>query len=236
MLHIKSILISSLAIALLASCSNKPACQNRIRYVSGADSTPVFYMDISKHPDTLREEVKRLYKTDPCELCAKVDFKIPFVIEGQNSYLNAKADFSNCGPCPVAMRIEYCFPIQPFLSDSLIIGQTIISPDSLGPSIQKYLSSVGKEESAPKKFTQVNYLVAWQQNSSTEKLNTILSTIYKTHLAFVESELEKQGFEFCKLNKTDLAKVQQKYPLNIEFDLGKIAKSGPPIHALSREK
>lgn len=231
MLHIQSILLSCFAIALLASCSNEPACQNRIRYVSGADSTPVFHMDLSKHPDTLREEVKRLYKTDPCELCDKVDFKIPFVIEGQNSYLNAKADFSNCGPCPVTIKLAYYFRILiSSNTDSILVAGEFISPDSLGSSIKKYLSTIGKEETAPKKFTQVNYLVTWQQNSSTEKLNAILSTIYKTHLAFVESELEKQGFEFCKLNKTDLAKVQQKYPLNIEFDLGKIAKQKSPIH------
>lgn len=140
------------------------------------------------------------------------------------------ADFDSpvCKNCPIPMRLRHYFSITIFQRNKLTAQGKLIELDSLQTAIQKYLADVGVEEMAPENFKQVNYRIFWYRDSDLEFLNSVLTTMYISHLSFVTSELKKEGIDFCKMQQEDLEELKEKYPLRIEFDLGKINEMKPP--------
>jgi hypothetical protein len=227
----RKIALYILTLSLLTSCFEKDDCLNRFEFIScNNDSIPILNLDITKHPDTIRNEMNKLYGFDLCEKCSWVDFRLPFTIEGQKGYLKVMVDFDSpvCENCPIPMRLRHYFSIMINQRNQLLVEGELIEIDSLQSKIQKYLAKVGVDEMSPKNFGQVNFSIFWNQDSNTEFLNSVLTTLYVSHLSFVESELKNDGIDFCKMERENLEKLKEKYPLRIEFDLGKIERMKPP--------
>src|SRR5690554_9822 len=227
----RKIALYILTLSLLTSCSEKDDCLNRFEFIScNNDSIPILNLDITKNPDTIRNEMNRLYGFDLCEKCSLVDFRLPFTIEGQKGYLKVMADFDSpvCENCPIPMRLRHYFSIMINKRNQLLVEGELVEIDSLQSKIQKYLVKVGVDEMSPKNFGQVNFSIFWNQDSNTEFLNSVFTKLYVSHLSFVESELKKDGIDFCKMERENLEKLKKKHPLRIEFDLGKIERMKPP--------
>lgn len=56
---------------------------------------------------------------------------------------------------------------------------------------------------------------------------SVIQTLKTAHFSVVKQKIEKEGIDFCKMDRTNLYKIKKKYPLNIEFDLGKIERMKP---------
>lgn len=217
-------------LALLTSCSVKNDCNNQFEFVScNIDSIPILNLDITKHPDTIRKEMNKLYNSDLCKNCSLVDFRLPFTIDNQKGYLKIMTDFDFpvCENCPIPIRRRNNFSIMINSRNQLSAGGKLIPLDSLQSEINRYLSTVGIDKMGPENFGQVNFRMFWDQSSSIEFLDSVLISLYSSHLSFVLAELEKEGIDFCKLEKTTIKQLKEKYPLRIEFDLGKIEKNSP---------
>lgn len=225
----RTILLFILTLTLLTSCSVKNECNNRFEFISCNDSIPILNLDISKNSDTIRNEMKKLYGFDLCEKCSWVDFKLPFTIEGQEGYLKVMTDFDApiCDNCPTSCELRYYFSIMINQRNQLLVEGDCIGIDSLQSKVEEYLATVGNDEMAPETFNQVNFRIFWNQESNIDFLNSVLSILYKSHLAIVELELEENGIDFCGLDKLRIEKLKEQYPLRIEFDLGKIKRMNP---------
>jgi len=68
----------------------------------------------------------------------------------------------------------------------------------------------------------------WNEDSDIDFINSVLTTLYSSHLEFVESEIQKDELDFCKMKRINIEKLKEQYPLRIEFDLGKIERMKPP--------
>jgi hypothetical protein len=186
--------------------------------------------DIKKHPDTIRNELNKLYGFELCKKCSWADFRLPFTIEGQKGYLKIMADFDSpvCENCPIPMRLRHYFSIMINQENQLLVESELIELDSLQTKIENYFAKVGVDEMAPKNFRELNFKIFWNQDSNTEFLNSVLTKLYVSHLSFVKSELKNDGIDFCKIESNNLEKLKVKYPLRIEFDLGKTERMKPP--------
>ena len=227
----RNIALYILTLSLLTSCFEKNNCINQFEFIScNNDSIPILNLDITKHPDTIRNEMNKLYGFDLCKKCSWVDFRLPFTIDGQKGYLKVMADFDSpfCENCPIPIRLRHYFSIMINQNNQLLVEGELIELDSLQLKIEKYLASVGVDEMAPENFGQVNFSIFWNQDSDPEFLNSVLTALYFSHLSFVKSELEKDGIDLCKMEGAKLEKLKEKYPLRIEFDLGKIKRMKPP--------
>jgi hypothetical protein len=227
----RKIALYILTLSILTSCLEKNDCLNQFEFIScNNDSIPILNLDITKHPDTIRNDMNKLHEFDLCEKCSWVDFRLPFTIEGQKGYLKVMADFDSpvCENCPIPMRLRHYFSIMINQRNQLLVEGKLIELDSLQTKIEKYLANVGVDEMAPENFGQVNFSIFWNQDSNTKLLNSVLTTLYVSHLSFVKSELENDGIDFCKMERANLEKLKEKYPLRIEFDLGKIERMKPP--------
>lgn len=173
--------------------------------------------------------MNKLYNSDLCKNCSLVDFRLPFTIDNQKGYLKIMTDFdfSVCENCPIPIRRRNNFSIMINSRNQLSAGGKLIPLDSLQSEINRYLSTVGIDKMGPENFGQVNFRMFWDQSSSIEFLDSVLISLYSSHLSFVLAELEKEGIDFCKLEKTTIKQLKEKYPLRIEFDLGKIEKNSP---------
>ena len=223
------ITLTILILLTLISCSTNNDCKSRFEFISCNDSIPILNLDITKHADIIREEMNELYGFDLCEKCSLVDFKLPFTIEGQKGHLKIMADFDYpiCENCPIPMRLRHYFSIMINQKNQLLVQGELIKSDSLQSKIENYLDKVGIEKMAPETFKQVNFRIFWNQETDIDFLYSVLKTVYNSHLASVELELEKDGKEFCKMDKKDVAKLKEQYPLRIEFDLGEIERMKP---------
>ena len=227
----RKIALYMLTLSSLLSCSKSEVCLNEFKFSSCQTETiPILHLDITKHPDTIRNDMHKLYGFNLCEKCSWVDFRLPFTIAGQNGYLKVMADFDApvCKNCPIPMRLRHYFSIQINQRNQLFVEGKLIEIDSLPSKIQKYLAKVGVDEMAPENLAQVNFKILWDQKTTPKFLNSVLSTLSVSHLAFVTSALEKDGIDLCTMDSTNLEKLKGKYPLRIEFDLGKREKMRPP--------
>jgi len=170
--------------------------------------------------------MNKLYGTDLCKKCSWVDFKLPFTIEGEKGYLKVMADFDTpiCNNCPIPMRLRHYFYITINQRNQLLVEGELIKLDSLQLKIENYLAKVGIDEMAPENFEQVNFKIFLSENTDIGFLNSVLTSLHLSHIAFVESEIQNDGIDFCKITRIDIEKLKEKYPLRIEFDLGKQSK------------
>ena len=158
--------------------------------------------------------------------CSWVEFKIPFDIESKKGFLKIMTDFDSpyCNKCPIPMRLRHYYRIETNKENQLFIEDEISNVDSLQSNIEKYLAGIGKDETGPESFSQVNYLIRWGEGANQIFLDTVLTKIYKAHLKSVENLVRTSNRDFCLLNKKELIDLKNKYPLRIEFDLGKFEK------------
>jgi hypothetical protein len=126
------------------------------------------------------------------------------------------------------MRLRHYFSIMINQENQLLVESELIELDSLQTKIENYFAKVGVDEMAPKNFRELNFKIFWNQDSNTEFLNSVLTKLYVSHLSFVKSELKNDGIDFCKIESNNLEKLKVKYPLRIEFDLGKTERMKPP--------
>lgn len=215
-------------ILLLTSCSTND-CKTRFEFISCNDSIPILNLDLTTHPDAIRKELNELYGFDLCDKCTWAEFRLPFTIEGQNGYLKVRTDFDSpvCGNCPIPMRKRHHFSIMINQRDQLLVEGEMIELDSLQAKVANYLASVGNDDMAPETFKQVNFRLFWNQESNTEFLHDVLTVLYKSHLAFVESKLAEDGIALCNMEKERIDGLKEQYPLRIEFDLGRVDRMGP---------
>lgn len=164
----KHILFLALLISLLTSCLDKNKCLNQFEFSTCKnDSIPILNLDITKHPDTIRAEMNKLYGLDLCKKCSRVDFRLPFEIEKQKGFLKVRTDFNSpvCGNCPTYVRLRHYFSIMVNQKNQLLVEGELTQLDSLQPKIERYLTSVGVEEMAPENFEKINFSILWSQDS-----------------------------------------------------------------------
>jgi len=220
-----------LTILTLISCSTRNNCENRFNFLSCDSDIPIIQIEYSKHSDSIRDEIQNQFKEDLCERCSWVDFKIPFEFDNKKGYLKVIADFDYpIGKnCPVPMRVRYYYTIMINRNNQLLVNGQLMHIDSLKSSIIKYYDNVGNPEgNYPEKYNQVNFLLFWDRETETSLIEKLMTEISKAHLSFVEQKVAVNGFEFCKLTISELEDLKNKYPLRIEFDLGKIERMKPP--------
>lgn len=204
-------------------------CSNRFDFISTTNSIPTLNLDITKHPDSIRQEMNSLYGENLCKKCAWIIFKLPFSIEGEKGFLKIMVDFDYpyCENCAVPIRLRYYFNILINRHGVIFAENEVIMLDSLYRVLSKYLSKVGVDENYPETFKEVNYKLTWEQETERAHLDSALTFIYKAHLDYVESKIRFDQRNFCDLNNAEIEKLKEKYPLRIEFDLGKNSKLKP---------
>ncbi len=236
----KLLLVIWIGVMTLQSCTTKPHCSNSIDFISSQDSIPVLEFDITSNPMEVRRQMCELYSFDLCTKCSLVEFKVPFEIEGKEGFLKVTVDFDSpiCENCPVPMRSRhYCSILINSKNQILFEGQHV-DIDSLQSEIIGYLSKVGSAPIGPRAIDKVNFRIGWAEGVNKEVVYLMLKRIYQAHLHFVEGEIEKTGSNFCSLSKMELSALKEKYPLKIEFDLGKqefMIPKNPEGHLMTEE-
>ena len=226
----KSIPILICAIILLTACSVNNNCQNRFKFISCSDSIPILNLDITQDRDTIRKKMNELYGIDLCEKCSLVDFRLPIDIEGKKGFIKVMADFDSpfCENCPIPIRKRHYFSILINQENMLLAENELTEKSALQSKIVTYLESIGNDKNTPKVYEQVNFSLSWGRNSNRDFINSILTILHQSHLAFVESQLEKSGIDICGLKNVKIDSLKTQFPLNIEFSSGKIEKMAPP--------
>ena len=235
--------ISLIILTLLIGCSNNNNnnnnnnknnnCDNRFDFISVKDTIPILNFDIKTPYYLTRNDISNLYYNgDLCEHCAQVEFKIPFDIENKNGFLKIMADFDTpyCQECPIPNKFREYYHINMDKENQILIEYQISSIDSLQSNIEKYLKEIDENEIRSKPYSRVNYLIRWHQGANQIFLDTILTKIYKAHLNSIEKKVRKSGRDFCLLSKKELIDLKRKYPMRIEFDLGKSEKEWESIY------
>jgi len=207
-------------------------CNNKFNFISSTDTIPILNFDIKTPYYLTRNDISNLYyNEDLCELCSHVEFKIPFDIENENGFLKIMTDFDTpyCNKCPIPLRLRHYYRIGIHTKNRLFVEDQLRNVNSLQLDIEKYLQAIGKNKIGPKSFDQVNYLIYWGKGANKTFLDTILTIIYKAHLNIIESKIKISKTDFCLLDKKELMNIKKKYPLRIEFDLGKFEKMNENI-------
>ncbi|MDY8134463.1 hypothetical protein [Aquimarina sp. 2201CG5-10] len=225
--------ISFIFLILFIGCSNNNnnnsnnTCSNRFDFIASTDTIPVLKFDVKTPYYLARKDISDLYYNDDlCKHCSRIEFKIPFDIENKDGTLKVMTDYDYpyCQECPIPNRFREYYRINIYTKNRLYVEDKTISLDSLPSNIETYLQSIGKNKIAPESFSKVNYLIDWQQGVNQKFLDTILKKITKAHLKNVERLVNESNRDFCSLDKEELMKLKRKYPLQIEFDLGKSEK------------
>lgn len=221
------IILSSI---LLSSCSQVDKCENRFDFISTNDSIPILYLDYSESPESTLERMNNLYGTDLCDKCDWVDFKSPFEIEGKEGYAKLIADFDYpyCSNCPIAMRLRNYFQILINANNQILAEGELVTIESLQTEIKSYLSKVGVDDDFPENYERVNYSIKWDRNSESKFIDSVLTSIFTSHTDFVTSKTLEDGVDFCSLEKTELTKLKNDYPLRILISSGKSIEMPSP--------
>ena len=227
--EMKKVSLTIWLLILLTSCSVNHGCENRFDFISCNNSIPILDLDISKHSDSIRKEINELYEFDLCQECSRIEFKIPFVVEGKSGYLEVMADFDFpvCENCPVPMRSRHYFSVLINQNNQILAEGEVTEIDKLRSKILNYLAAVGNNEMTPETFGQVNFRIHWDQDSDVGVLNSVLTILYKSHLDFVERQLLRNETDFCSIEQTEIAQLKEQYPLRIEFNLTKTERLKP---------
>jgi len=215
---------------ILTNCSINNDCNNRFNLISSNDNIPVLQLDISKHPDSIRNDLNELYGFDLCNKDSLIEFKIPFIIEGQSGYLKVMTDFGYpyCKHGSVSMQSRSIFIIMINQYNMILADGKPSNLDLLNSQLKEYILNIGKGKSDSETIKQLKYNIIWDQKSNIDSLNSIFTILYKSNLYYVERELEKIGIDLCNLSNTEIFKLKEKYPLKIEFDLGRLKRIKPP--------
>lgn len=223
----------------LISCSINDDCNNRYAFSNCDLDIPIVQFDYFDHFDSVRQDIRNQFKYDLCEKCSWIDFKIPFGFEDKKGYLKVMADFDYpiCENCPVPIRLRYYYSIMINRNNQLLVNGRPMKIDSLKNSIVTYYDNVGNPEGYfPEKYSQVNFRFFWDTETEKTSIDKILTEISNAHLTFVEHKVADNGLEFCKLTREELDNLKNKYPLRIEFDLGKIDLMKPDFDKLEQLK
>ncbi len=228
----KTIVFYILVFILQTSCSNKKECNNRYKMIScNLDSIPILNLDLSKHIDSIRNEMNQLYGLDLCQKCDYADFRLPFTIEGQKGFIKVMVDYDYhiCENCPIPMRLKHEFSILIKQNNQLLVEGEWVKLDTFQKRIEHYMASVGVDSIGPENFSQVNFRITWEQNTNNELLKSVLNSLYHSHLTFINKTLKQNNVDFFKLKQDKLDELKVKFPLRIELDLGKFRRIKPPI-------
>lgn len=221
------------------SCSTNKDCNNRYSFSNCDLDIPIVQIDYSDQFDSVRQNIKNQFEYDLCEKCSWIDFKIPFQFEDKKGYLKVLADFDYpvCNDCPVPIRLRYYYSIMINRNNQLLVNGRPMRIDSLSSSIVRYFDNVGNPEGRyPEEYRQVNFRLFWDRETEQTSIDKILTEISKAHFTFVEQKVTELGLEFCKLTGEELENLKKKYPLRIEFDLGKIDLMKPDFEKLEQLK
>ncbi|NQU54440.1 MAG: hypothetical protein HQ522_18095 [Bacteroidetes bacterium] len=233
------IIVTILTILTFISCSTKNDFKNRFTFANCDLDIPIVQIDYSDHYDSIRYDIQNQFKYDLCENCSWIDFKIPFEYDSKQGYLKIMVDFDYpiCENCPVPIRLRNYYSIMINRNNQLLVNGEPMKIDSLRSSIIKYFDNVGNPEGQyPEKYEQVNLQFFWDRQTDISSIEKILTEISKAHLTFVEHKVAENGLEFCKLTNGELNNLKNKYPLRIEFELGKIDLKIPNIDKLEELK
>lgn len=229
------IALTILSFLTLISCSTNNDCDNRYNFSNCNLNIPIVQIDYSAHFDTVRQDIRDLFEDDLCKKCSWIDFKIPFEFEGNKGYLKVIADFNYpvCENCPVPVRLRHYYSILINRNNQLLVNGQLMGVDSLSSSIITYFNNVGNSEGHfPKEHRHVNFRLYWETETEKTLIDKVLTEVSEAHYCFVKLKVAENGLEFCKLTTEELDGLKNKYPLRIEFDLGKTEKQKPPTHEL----
>lgn len=221
------------------SCSTNKDCNNRYAFSNCDLDIPIVQIDYSDQFDSVRQNIENQFEYDLCEKCSWIDFKIPFQFEDKKGYLKVMADFDYpvCNDCPVPIRFRYYYSVMINRNNQLLVNGRPMETDSLSSSIVRYFNNVGNPEGHyPEKYSQVNFRLFWDRETEQNSINKILTEISKAHFTFVEQKVTELGLEFCKLTGEELKNLKKKYPLRVEFDLGKMDLMKPDFEKLEQLK
>lgn len=219
--------VTLLAFSLIVLCCSKKqeVCTNHFDFLNCNEQIPIFEVDYSMDFDSSRLDLQSKFETDLCDVCSYVYFKIPFDIDNKPGFIKIMSDFDYpvCENCPISMRLRSYYDILINHNSELLVEGKLMHIDSLRYSIINYFNNVGKSETQfPKEFNQVLFRLSWDRKTKRADIDKVLGILQKAYLDFVINRVEIEGRNFCDLTKLEVEDVKQKYPLKIEFDLGKI--------------
>lgn len=206
-----------LFVIVFFNCEGETVCNNRFDLLTEKENIPILKLQESNTTESFLEQLQSFYKEDLCNKCEEVEFKIPFKIEGEKGYLKMIADYSYCPNCGIGnIRSRNYFQIAINKNNQILIPGKLVKEDSLKHEIYTYLSKVGVNESYPNSIKEVNYTLL--VNSTNNRIiNSIITSIYQAHLKHIEFKVNKNGVNFCELNRASILKLKDAYPLRILF-------------------
>ncbi|WP_196889437.1 hypothetical protein [Aureivirga sp. CE67] len=216
----KQILILITTIIFL-SCSKN--CKNKYNFSNTTENIPEISIDFNESKKEIRQQIETHFSEDLCKKCDKVEFKIPMKFDNKKGFLKVYTDYDYpiCENCNIPLRLKNEYSISISSNKSILVNTTISSVDSLSSKIAKYYKNVGNPEGTfPKRFDQVYFNLDWNEGVDKKIILKVLHEISKGHLEFVEEKLMKDKEDFCDKTSIEINSFKEKYPLNIELDLG----------------
>jgi hypothetical protein len=207
-----------LCLIIFFNCEEGTVCNNRFDYLTEVKNIPILKLHEVNTATSFLEQLESFYKEDLCNRCEEVEFKIPFKIEDKKGYLKMIADYNYpyCSNCGIAMLSRSYFQIATNVNNQISIPGKVVNEDSLKYEIYTYLSKVGVNEDYPDSIKEVNYVLLLD-SKNIKLLNSIITSICKAHLNYVEFKVNESGVNFCKLSKASILQLKDAYPLRILF-------------------
>ena len=233
----KIIIFSVLGLIIFSSCSLTDNCENQLNFISTDEPIPIYELDYSDAPEKRLEKMNALYGIDLCEKCSLVNFKSPFTNEWGNGYFKLIVDFDypRCSEkCPIKMRVRNYFSIVINSRNELLVEERPISNDSLKKEIISYLYKVGSEIEYPDDYKDVIYSLEWDISTDSKFIDSVISDILFTHTDFVVNKLSRNDIDFCSLNKKELKKIKDTYPIKIQISNGLKKITIPSLEQLKK--
>lgn len=224
-----------LVILIFYSCNNaqtesKDTKTNRQKYLGADDSLPVLELNLSEDAKETRSKLNNLFGVDLCQECRNFDFLIPLQFEGEDIHIKIATSFNEgLGENDNhTHRIRNsCFILLNCYNQILVRGRYSINMKELENIIWEMLSEVFYDKNSLISFNEFEYFIMWDKEADKVVFDSLIHTICKTHLDFIDSEILGKEKDIESLSEGELQQLRKDYPLTIKLNLGKVQALAP---------